>query len=168
MNLNAVREYVHIAGLWLLLGIIAGGYQGIQIGRSVGPIPSPSPAPAPLPTPGPLPPPAPIPVPVPVPVTTDDIWVSLILPSDQTQGQAELRSELAQTDWKPLKASFRAYNEGQPELDTLRLTGHAQTAGMPVVLIQAGPQGKPAPIVKVMKPSTADEVLVVVKAMRGR
>jgi hypothetical protein len=94
--------------------------------------------------------------------------VSLILPSDQTQDQAELRSEFAQTDWKPFRASFRAYNDGQPELDTLRLTGHAKAAGMPVVLIQAGPEGKPAPIVKTLKPNTAAEVIAVVKAMRGQ
>lgn len=82
---SAIAGYVHVAVVWLLIGALGGGYEGVMLGQSViprpvpipappspspdPPIPPPAPTPIPIPPPAPAPPPAPPPAPAPIPAT---------------------------------------------------------------------------------------------------
>ena len=139
--------------------------QGYVTIRWTGPAPSPIPDPAP---PGPTPPPVP---PDPTPKIVGPIYVSLVLSNDARPGDAEMREGLLRADWVTLKvAGYRAYVEGQPELDALGLRASVQKAGtLPVVIVQAQPDGggNSWPVTKILTGvKSAEDVLAQIKGLR--
>ena len=126
------------------------------------------PAPNPGPTPGPTPEPPPNPTPPPAPVATGKLYVSLVYDyKAETQDQAAARADMATSDaWGPLGATFRAYSIQQDELDKLNL--RSSLAELPCLVIQElKPDGKTAPVVKVIPAADAKAAIEAVKALRG-
>jgi len=122
----------------------------------------------PAPPPGPTPEPPPNPTPPPAPVATGKLYVSLVYDyKTETQEQAAARADMATSDaWGPLDATFRAYSAQQEEIDKLNL--RSSLAELPCLVIQElKPDGKTAPVVKVIPAADAKAAIEAVKQLRG-